>query len=132
MKTMKPGEKLLLPRALQGSVRMVQVLEENGIDKTILPIYDVQGKKTENWKYLLDFDVLTFASASGVEAFIKELGAENAAKWEQERRKKPTKIGAIGAVTAERLEKYGIHADIIPEQCDIEHLIEEMAKEREV
>ena len=73
-----------------------------------------------------------FASASGVEAFIKELGAENAAKWEQERRKKPTKIGAIGAVTAERLEKYGIHADVIPEQCDIEHLIEEMAKEREV
>ena len=131
VKTMKPGEKLLLPRALQGSIRMVQVLEENGIDKTILPIYDVQGKKTENWKYLLDFDVLTFASASGVEAFIKELGAENAAKWEQERRKKPTKIGAIGAVTAERLEKYGIHADIIPEQCDIEHLIEEMAKERE-
>ena len=45
VKTMKPGEKLLLPRALQGSVRMVQVLEENGIDKTILPIYDVQGKR---------------------------------------------------------------------------------------
>ena len=131
MKTMKPGEKLLLPRALQGSVRMVQILEENGIYKTILPIYDVQGKKTENWKYLLDFDVLTFASASGVEAFIKELGAENAAKWEQDRRKKPTKIGAIGAVTAGRLEKYGIHADIIPKKCDIEHLIEEMAKERE-
>lgn len=131
VKTMKPGEKLLLPRALQGSVRMVQILEENGINKNILPIYDVQGKKTENWKYLLDFDVLTFASASGVEAFIKELGAENAAKWEQDRRKKPTKIGAIGAVTAESLEKYGIHADIIPEQCDIEHLIEEMAKERE-
>lgn len=131
VKTMKPGEKLLLPRALQGSVRMVQILEENGIYKTILPIYDVQGKKTENWKYLLDFDVLTFASASGVEAFIKELGAENAAKWEQDRRKKPTKIGAIGAVTAGRLEKYGIHADIIPKKCDIEHLIEEMAKERE-
>lgn len=129
--TMKPGEKLLLPRALQGSARMVQILEENGINKNILPIYDVQGKKTENWKYLSDFDVLTFASASGVEAFVKELGAGQVKAWEQERRQKQTKIGAIGAVTAKRLEKYGIHADIIPKQCDIEHLIEEMAKERE-
>lgn len=130
VKTMKPGEKLLLPRALQGSVRWVQILEEKELTRIFFRFMSA-GKKTENWKYLLDFDVLTFASASGVEAFIKELGAENAAKWEQDRRKKPTKIGAIGAVTAESLEKYGIHADIIPEQCDIEHLIEEMAKERE-
>ncbi|MGN1206067.1 MAG: uroporphyrinogen-III C-methyltransferase [Eubacterium sp.] len=129
---MKKGEKLLLPRALQGSVRMTQILEENKIDKKVLPIYDVKGQKTENWKFLLDFDILTFASASGVEAFVKELGVENVTAWEENRRKNQTKIGAIGAITAEKLEKYGIHADIVPKQCDIEHLIEEMAKEREV
>lgn len=131
-KRMMPGERLLLPRALRGSNRFLEVLQQRKIDTTVIPIYDVFGRKTENWPYLMDFDVITFASASGVEAFVQELGAAEVAKWEQQRMHKPTLVGAIGDITARVLEQYGIHADIIPEQFDIEHLIEKMAKEWEI
>ena len=126
VKIMKEGENLLLPRAKRGSKEFVRILNENKIDALILPIYDVVGFRTENWDYLDDFDIITFASASGVEAFIHELGIDNVYSWEERSKKHDVKIGAIGELTSKVLEKYGIHADCIPKQCDIENLIKEL------
>lgn len=126
VKIMKDGERLLLPRAKRGSKELVRILNENKIDALILPIYDVVGFRTENWDYLDDFDIITFASASGAEAFVQELGIENVHLWEERRKKNNVKIGAIGMLTSQALEQYGIHADCIPKQCDIENMIEEL------
>ena len=61
-----------------------------------------------------------------MEAFIHELGIDNVYSWEERRKKHDVKIGAIGELTSKVLEKYGIHADCIPKQCDIENLIKEL------
>ena len=122
------GEKVLIPRAEKSSKEMVEIINSKGIDSTVIPIYDVKGFRTENWDYLDDFDIITFASASGVEAFVNELGSDMAESWEKGRKDKHVTIGAIGQITAEALEKYGIHADCVPVQCDIEHLIDELSK----
>lgn len=122
------GEKVLIPRAEKSSKEMVEIIDSKGIDSTFIPIYDVKGFRTENWDYLDDFDIITFASASGVEAFVNELGSDMAQSWENGRKDKHITIGAIGQITAEALEKYGIHADCVPVQCDIEHLIDELSK----
>lgn len=126
VKRIGQNEKLLLPRARRGSQKMVDILKEHQINATILPIYDVTGRKTENWSFLYDFDVITFASASGVEAFVSELGRDSVETFEKRRTEKGMKIGTIGQVTARALEKYGIKADVVPEQCDIAHLIKEL------
>ena len=120
-----PGEHILIPRALQGSRELSMILEENGLSCKELPVYDVVGRRTENWKYLYDFDVLTFASSSGVRAFIKEIEQDmTIEEWEQERKKKNVIVSAIGEVTNKALKQYGITADVVPKQCDIKHQME--------
>lgn len=119
----QPGEKLLLPRARQGSRQMVQILSEHRVDADIIPVYDVVGTKTENWQYLNAFDMITFASASGVESFVREMGQDRVADWEKSRRQSGVRIGTIGKVTAQALAQAGIRADCIPPQCDLKHLI---------
>ena len=126
VKIMKKDEHLLIPRAKRGSKELVRIIQENEIDAMILPIYDVVGFRTENWDYLDDFDIITFASASGAEAFVQELGIENVNSWEERRKKNNVKIGAIGMLTSQALEQFGIRADCIPKQCDIENMIEEL------
>lgn len=123
-KEMKPTEKLLLARAVKGSSQMLSILEENGIDVTNLAIYDVVGKKTENWNYLENMDAITFFSASGVEAFVSALGKEQVPAWEEKRKKEHVKVAAIGHVTANKLSAYGIQTDCMPKQCDLTHMAE--------
>ena len=119
----KPGEKMLLPRAVRGSSEMIRILDSANIDVNVIPIYDVIGMKTENWRFLNDFDAITFASASGVEGFINALGKDEIKEWNKLRIDNNVKIATIGKVTADALEKYGIKADIVPLQCDVEHMI---------
>lgn len=120
----RPSEKLLLARAAKSSTRMLSILEQNRIDVTNLAIYDVVGKKTENWNYLEDMDVITFFSASGVEAFAAALGKDNVSGWECKRKKAHVKVAAIGHVTADKLRAYGIQTDCMPVQCDLAHMAE--------
>lgn len=120
---MEPGERLLLPRALQGSVELTDILREHERDAVVIPLYDVKGNTTENWEYRENFDGVLFASRSGVEAFVEAIGEENLARWDKSRQEKGCFIGVIGKVTARALEKHGITADVIPAQCDLEHLV---------
>lgn len=55
----------MIPRAKEGSPVLEQILSANRIDAEILSIYDVRGARTENWKYLNNYDAILFASASG-------------------------------------------------------------------
>lgn len=142
---MNDGEKLLLPRAVQGSETMLDILDQNGVTYEEIPVYDVVGRRMESIQYLKDLDVITFVSASGVRGFLKVLDAEKNGSGmdhmpndvdscrEHTNNTGSTlkihdimeniRIAALGNVTEKALEKAGYHADIVPEIGDIEHLI---------
>lgn len=142
---MNDGEKLLLPRAVQGSETMLDILDQGGVAYEEIPVYDVVGRRMESIQYLNDLDVITFVSASGVRGFLKVLDAEeNVSSMDHMPNDvdscrehtnntgstlkihdimKNIRIAALGNVTEKALEKAGYHADIVPEVGDIEHLI---------
>lgn len=139
---MKDGERLLLPRAVQGSETMLDILDQGGVAYDEIPVYDVVGRRMESIQYLNDLDVITFVSASGVRGFLDVLDAEkNSADMEHTSDDNDScgdhtdsslkihdimeniHIAALGNVTEKALEKAGYHADIVPKVGDIEHLI---------
>lgn len=142
---MNDGEKLLLPRAVQGSETMLDILDKGGVTYEEIPVYDVVGRRMESIQYLKDLDVITFVSASGVRGFLKVLDAEKNGSGmdhmpndvdscrEHTNNTESTlkihdimkniRIAALGNVTEKALERAGYHADIVPEVGDIEHLI---------
>lgn len=142
---MKAGERLLLPRAVQGSETMLDILDQGGVTYEEIPVYDVIGRRLESIQYLKDLDVITFVSASGVRGFLDVLDAEQNgcgldhmsndidpcgdhtdntdSDFKIHDIMKNIRIAALGKVTEEALEKAGYHADIVPEIGDIEHLV---------
>lgn len=142
---MNDGEKLLLPRAVQGSETMLDILDQGGVVYEEIPVYDVVGRRMESIQYLRDLDVITFVSASGVRGFLDVLDAEKKncgvahmlndidscgdhtdntdGSFKIHDIMKNIRIAALGNVTEKALEKAGYHADIVPEVGDIEHLI---------
>ena len=142
---MNDGEKLLLPRAVQGSETMLDILDQGGVVYEEIPVYDVVGRRMESIQYLKDLDVITFVSASGVRGFLDVLDAEKkncgvahmlndidscgdhtdntGGSLKIHDIMKNIRIAALGNVTEKALEKAGYHADIVPKVGDIEHLI---------
>lgn len=142
---MNDGEKLLLPRAVQGSETMLDILDQGGVVYEEISVYDVVGRRMESIQYLNDLDVITFVSASGVRGFLDVLDAEKKncgvvhmlndidscgdhtdntdGSFKIHDIMKNIRIAALGNVTEKALEKAGYHADIVPEVGDIEHLI---------
>lgn len=120
-KVMKKEEKLLLPRARQGSVKMLDILDKQLISYDAIPIYDVVGKHTENMEYLKDLDSILFVSASGVEGFFAN-GKETEATINVIK-EHSVKIACLGEVTERALKKYGLKADILPEVNDVDGLV---------
>ncbi len=76
-----PEDRVLIPRALQGSPELGEILSAAGVNFQELPVYDVEGSvpsasipdaNTSN----APLDAAIFASASGVRAFFAEGGKE--------------------------------------------------------
>lgn len=114
----KPGERVLIPRAVQGSPELPAILSEHGIDYQDIPIYDVVGTLTKNISCLDSLDYLVFVSASGVSAFFGELRKQKAVLPEK------IKLACIGKVAQERLLKEYGRADVVAEVNDVEGLLE--------
>lgn len=119
---------ILIPRAEKGSRKLVQIFEESRHKARILPIYDVVAVGTQNREYLYDFDAIIFASSSGVEGFVEMVGVQNIEEWEKKRQCSRMKVAAIGKMTGDTLKKYGIKTDVIPDQCDVEHMLDALVE----
>lgn len=116
-KVVKPGERVLIPRALQGSPKLDDILTGKQISYRDIPIYDVTGKMTQNVKCLESLDYLVFVSASGVTAFFEQLRERGLTLPEGIR------IACIGKITEKRLlEEYG-EADVVAAVNDVEGLL---------
>lgn len=117
-KVVKTGEHVLIPRALQGSPELTDILTQKQVSYRDIPIYDVTGKMTQNVKCLDNLDYLVFVSASGVTAFFEQLRERGLTLPEGIR------IACIGKITQKRLlEEYG-KADVVAAVNDVEGLLE--------
>ncbi|MDF2888027.1 MAG: uroporphyrin-III C-methyltransferase [Lacrimispora sp.] len=114
-------DRLLIPRSSGGSPELNQILEEAGVFYKDIVLYDVALKQSEQESMeneLAPLHYLTFASASGVDAF-----------FQGEREKilsslASLKVVCIGDITAKALSRYGREADLIAPVYSVSGLAE--------
>lgn len=111
------GEKVLIPRAVQGSVELEKILKDCGIAFCNLSIYDVAGKLVCHRTALEEMDYLVFVSASGVKSFFEEIKREGIVLPEGIR------IACIGKITCQKLKRLYGQADIVASVNDVDGLI---------
>lgn len=114
----KSGEKVLIPRAVQGSPVLTEVLKEHGIVFQNLAVYDVKGCLTENIQMLDRLDYLVFVSASGVQAFFQMLQERKVSLPDS------IQIACIGDITGRKLEECYGQADVVANANDVEGLFD--------
>lgn len=108
------GKKVLLARAEVARDVLPDTLKTFGAEVTVAPVYKTEAEATAQ----IDFDALdliTFTSSSTVENFIASYGVEPLQKV-------PT--AAIGSITAQTLERYGITASIVAKEFTINGLVD--------
>lgn len=118
VKQAHPGEKILLPRARQGSRELTRILKEHGFDYEEISIYDVKGSLCAKKETLEKIDCHVFVSASGVKSFfgqIQELIPDYQFHGN---------IACIGQVTKEEVERQGFSPRILAQVSDVEGLAE--------
>lgn len=114
VKEARPGERVLIPRAKGGTPELAEILRQSSVVFEECILYEVIGrpeayKDTRGRKP----DYVTFASASGVEAFFKRMGT---AALEELRE---TRIVCIGNATAKALRNHGRKVDIMAKECTV-------------
>ena len=74
-RAMQPGERLLLPRAKEGSPLLTQILEQAGISFCEVPLYETLCPSSRP-SALLPGDLAVFTSVSTVKGFVQLLQGE--------------------------------------------------------
>lgn len=121
------GKKIVVTRARSQSSKVVEQIYELGgtaIEFPVIKIRDLSHDPSiiEDIKRVKDYNYLIFTSQNGVKLFFNKmfsLGLDM-------RSVSGAKIVAIGKVTAQELEKYHLHADIIPEDYIAEGIYKEL------
>lgn len=106
-------DKVLIPRAVRGSAELPRILREAGISYEDVALYDVKGLGLQGAALedrLQGLDYLTFASASGVDAFLENL------PMEQRQVLKSVRLVSIGEATATAMREAGYPADLEAEE----------------
>lgn len=126
---MKPHERVLIPRAKQGSKLLLDAMDRGGVQYLEVPIYDVVGKDdTELYHRNQKLDWCVFCSSSGVHHYYQQYLSQRDTTGVE---KSTTKIGCIGEITADTLKQYGIEPQVVASVSTIEGLIEQMKAYRE-
>lgn len=110
----KKGERILLPRAKQGSRELTDILKEKGYEYKEISLYDVNGKLCAPREALEKVDCHVFVSASGVRSFFKEI------EEKEPDYKFAGKIACIGEITGKEADKWGYLANIVAQVSDVE------------
>lgn len=113
------GKRYLIPKIGEKTTRLKELLQQQGaiVDEILVGriVYQEKNFLEREWNGV---DWLIFTSKNGVEAFGKS-GLDV-------RRLAGCKIAAIGEKTAEVLQKYGLYADLVPEQYDSDALVKSL------
>ncbi|PAB60846.1 uroporphyrinogen-III C-methyltransferase [Anaeromicrobium sediminis] len=118
----KPGEKVLLPRADIARTVLIEELKKLGAQVTNMAIYEtiVPDSKREELIDTLqnnNIDIITFTSASTVRNFITILGEENKGLL------KDSKLAMIGPITADAAKDLGLTCHIEADKYTIDGLV---------
>lgn len=125
-KQVNTGEKLLIPRARQGSEELIEILSNHQIQFEEYKIYDVRSRGIHQDLLdgkLMHFNYLTFASSSGVHGFFQELPIEPRSISKQ------TKVVCIGEATEKALKEYGFTDILIAEEASVIGIVECIRKD---
>lgn len=112
-------DRLLIPRSAGGSPELNLAFDEAGVYYDDKVLYEVVLKEKEQEhmeKSLAPLDYLTFASASGVDAFFQREKALSLPA--------SLKVVCIGDITAKALSRYGREADLIASVYSVSGLTE--------
>ncbi len=126
------GRRVVVTRATEQAGDLVDMLEERGAEAILAPTIRLAPPEdldaldracTEAGRY----DWLVFTSANGVEHFMRRLLANG-----DIRDLKGPRICTIGPATAQQLSRYGIRADLTPEEYRAEAVAEALKARDEV
>jgi len=111
------GRRIMVTRTREQASELVALLEENGATCLERPTIGIQPP--DSWQQsdeainrLAGFDWLLFTSIHGIHCFFARLFSRKM----DARNLAGCKIGAVGRVTAECLQEYGLQADLVPEK----------------
>jgi uroporphyrinogen III methyltransferase / synthase len=121
IETTREGDRLLIFRAQEARDVLPRMLDEADRKPHVVAAYktivDVDPQFAQK---VARSDVLTFTSASTVRGFVELLGGAQAAR-DAARNKL---IACIGPVTAEAVEEYGLHTDVVADVFTTEGLLD--------
>jgi len=123
-------KRILVTRSREQASSLAELLEDHGAQVIQFPT--IQIHPPADWAdldqaitELSDYQWIIFTSANGVQYFWQRLSCSQ----RDARALAGLKIAAIGAATAQELEKHGIVPDLLPQEYKAEGLIEALGKE---
>ena len=125
----KPGQRVLLPRASGAREILPQSLLEMGALVNEVIVYQAAPASPINPNHLQEIrdgevDYITFTSSSTVSNFVNIVGSQYVNTFNDR-----VKVACIGPITARTAEEHGFTVDIMPDQYTIEGLLEAIIKD---
>ena len=119
------GKRILVTRPEDQAIELVDLLWSLGAEPIEAPMIRIEppedyGPLDEACELAGTFDWIVFTSANGVDAFLQRLcrGPRDV------RELKGVRLCAIGPATAERLARYGLKVDLVPQEHRGEAVVE--------
>jgi uroporphyrinogen III methyltransferase/synthase len=119
------GKRILVTRPEAQATELVDLLWNLGAEPIEAPMIKVEppedcGPLDEACELVTTFDWIIFTSTNGVDAFLQRLcrGTRDV------RALKGVQLCAVGSATAERLLRYGLRVDLVPEEHRSEAVVE--------
>lgn len=121
---LKPGERVLLPRADIARKLLPEELSRMGMEVAEVDVYQtvIDGEQApEAAEYLSQgrIDVIAFTSSSTVSYFLEAMAPYGGAALLGN-----VRIACIGPITAQTAKAHGLHPDIVAEEYTVEGLME--------
>jgi len=125
----KPGERVLLPRARGAREILPRSLMEMGAIVDEVMIYQAAPASHINPMHLQEIrdggvDYITFTSSSTISNFVNIIGSQYINTFNNR-----VKVACIGPITAQTAQEHGFTVDIMPDQYTIEALLQAIIKD---
>ncbi len=121
------GKRIVVTRAREQAGQLTQLLEDNGADVIELPFIEIQPSVDESiigevFAGIAVYEWVIFTSANGVREFFKLFHRA----FDDIRCLGPMRIAAVGAATAQEIEKHKLKVDLIPAKANADALADEL------
>ncbi len=121
------GKRIMVTRSRQQASVLVKKIKELGGQAIEFPTIEIAEEENLNKLYeafakIDSYHWIIFTSVNAVDIFFRELKSQG----HDIRNLAGIKIGAIGPATSERLQKYGLLVELVPDEYQAEGLVEKL------